>query len=192
MTADAPEATPGFGESGGDPADEHATIAPPADMAHEAADEALRFSMAFVLRSVRKSGDAEALERERLVESFPQRCGRAGVRALETVGELQEAALRQRRVGEPVRLGERPADPRAQRLGEMLEDIAWTRRPAAEDSGPRKCPWFTHCGATLGAESGISLRPSRRSLLGAAYREAGAREALYRRICHRSRADTHL
>src|SRR5262249_54673685 len=139
MTADTPEAAAGFGEAGSDPADEHATIALPADMAHEATDETVQVldGIRAAQRTVERAGDAEALERECLVEALPQGRGRPGVRAREPVGELEEAALRQRRVRERVRLGERPADPRARRLGEMPEDIAELVDLAALDEAER-------------------------------------------------------
>jgi hypothetical protein len=46
------------------------------------------------------------------------------MRPLEAVGELRKAALRQRRIRQPVGFVERAADPGARRLGQMLENVA--------------------------------------------------------------------
>jgi hypothetical protein len=46
------------------------------------------------------------------------------MRSLEAVGELRKPALRQRRIRQPVGFVARAADPGAQRLGQMLEDVA--------------------------------------------------------------------
>jgi len=51
--ADMSETLPGIHEAGRDPACEHVTIAPAPQVGDEAADEAVRLSIAFVPRSVR-------------------------------------------------------------------------------------------------------------------------------------------
>ncbi len=55
--------------------------------------------------------------------SFTEGRGRTRVGVVEPGRELQETALGEGGIGEPVRLGEHAADARAQRLGEMFEDV---------------------------------------------------------------------
>ena len=126
MSAQAAEAAARLLERGGDPADKHVAIAPATDVAGEATDEAIEVldRVRAPQRAVEGAGDAQALEREGLVEAFAQGCGCAGVRAFEAGGELFETALGKRRIGEPIRLVEDPSYARAQGLGEMFEDVA--------------------------------------------------------------------
>src|SRR5262249_49709808 len=106
MSAQAAEAAARFLERGGDPADEPVAIAPATDVAGEATDEAIEVldRVRAPQRAVQRAGDAQTLEREGLIEAFAQGCGGAGVRAFEAGGKLFEAALGQRRIGEPARL----------------------------------------------------------------------------------------
>jgi hypothetical protein len=53
VAADAAKAAARLVQPGGDPADEHVPITPPAHVADEVATRPLRFSIALVLRSVR-------------------------------------------------------------------------------------------------------------------------------------------
>jgi len=86
VAAEATEAAPRLVQPGGDPADEHVAVAP-AHVAAEAADEAVEVldRIGAAQRTVERAGDAEALQRERLVQPFAQQGGRAGVRSLESL-----------------------------------------------------------------------------------------------------------
>jgi hypothetical protein len=84
-------------------------------------------------RAIERAGDAEALEREGLLEPFAQGGGRAHVRALEAGGQLLESALHEGRVVERLRFVEHPPHARPHRLREMLQDMTAGdegRRPA--------------------------------------------------------------
>jgi hypothetical protein len=126
VTAHAPETAAGFVEPGGDPAHEHPAIAPAPDVTHEVADEAVEIldRVRAAQRAVERPGDTEPSQSQRLVEPFPQGRGGAGMGLVETGRELFEPALGQRGIGQPVGFAERAADPRAQRLGQMLQDVA--------------------------------------------------------------------
>src|SRR5437867_1657827 len=124
MTADAAEAAARLVEPGGDPPHEHPTITPAPNMAHEVTDEAVEIldRVRAAQRAVERPGDAEPLQGQRFLEPFAQGRGGAGMGLVETGGELFEPSLRQRGIGQPVSFAEGAADPRAQRLGQMLQD----------------------------------------------------------------------
>src|SRR5919109_2319987 len=89
MPPHAAEAAARFVERGGDPAHEHAAIPPPADVAGEAADEAVEVldRVRRAQGAVERTGDAEALEREHFVQSFSQGGGGAWMAASEAGSE---------------------------------------------------------------------------------------------------------
>jgi hypothetical protein len=95
-----------LGDPGGDPAHDHRTVAPPLDVARDAADEAVHVldRGGAAQRSVERAGDAESLQRERLFEPLSQRSGCIRMVAIERVGEPLEFPLRERGVlGRPTR-----------------------------------------------------------------------------------------
>src|SRR5882672_93054 len=142
MTPYAPEAAARFVEPGGDPTHEHPAVPPPADVADEAADEAVEIldRIRAAQRAVERAGDVEPLQRQGLVEPFAERSGRARMCPLEAGGELREPALRQRRIRQPVGFVERAADPGSQRLGQMLEDVARLVAPLNESEPAARLP----------------------------------------------------
>jgi hypothetical protein len=72
VTAHATEAAARFVEAGRDPAHEHAPVAPAADVADEATDEAVQVldRVGAAERAVERARDAEPLQGQRLVEAF--------------------------------------------------------------------------------------------------------------------------
>jgi hypothetical protein len=76
VTAQPAEAAADLLQASSDPADEHATVTPPAHMADEVPDEAVEIldRVGAPERAVQRGGDAQALQREGLVQP---RSGRA-------------------------------------------------------------------------------------------------------------------
>jgi hypothetical protein len=139
MTAQSAEAARALAQRGGDPADEHAAVPPAAHVADEMADLPIEVldRVRAPQRPVERAGDAEALEGERLVQSSVERRGGTGVGGLERGGELEEAALGERGIGEPVRLVEHARDPRAHRRREMRQNVPPLVDLAPLDDGRR-------------------------------------------------------
>src|SRR5258705_4764885 len=75
VPADAAEAAARLVQAGGDPAHEHAPVAPAADVADKAPDEPVEIldRVRTAQRAVERARDAEALQRQRLVQPFAQR-----------------------------------------------------------------------------------------------------------------------
>src|SRR4029450_5497767 len=126
VTTQPAEAVADLLQASGDPADEHATIAPAAHMADEGPDEAVEIldRVGAPQRAVERGGDAQALQREGLVQPFAQGRRGAGVGVVEPRGELQEAALGEGGVREPVGFVEHAADARPHWFPRVSERVA--------------------------------------------------------------------
>src|SRR5215468_3247686 len=157
VAAQPAEAASDLLQAGSDPADEHAAVAPAPDMADEVPDQAVEIldRVRAPQRPVQRPRDAQALQREGLVEPFAQGRRRAGVGGVEPGGELEEAALGECGVREAPGFVEHTADARPHRLGEMLEDVAPLVDVAALDDRPRPAgvtDRFAEAGAAVDHE----------------------------------------
>ena len=120
MTAQPTEAPRSLSQACGDPADEHAAIPPATDVADKVADEAVEVldRVRTPEHAVERAGDAEPLERERLVQAFAQRSCGTPLGVIERGRELEEAALGEGSVREAIRCSSSTA------LGQVRPTVA--------------------------------------------------------------------
>jgi len=85
-------------------------------------------------RALQPAVDAQARERERLLEALPERRGGAGMAAVELAGQRPQAVERER----VVLAGPRPAQPQLDgglvALGQVIEDVALSLKPCGMSS----------------------------------------------------------
>ncbi len=171
---DSPKLSLGFEHAGGGPAQRHLARGPALDVALGAADD-LDHRLAGVGRLERALERcrviAEPGEGERLFDSFAQRAGGAGMRALELAGEPPELLERAGVIGRRPGAAEPLLDRRPVALGEMLEHVAFLvpetalHGRVAEDrcGSPCAAPWRRRSRTGSPARDRGRARPDRRA-----------------------------